>query len=414
MKCLALWIFLFSGMVQAETSFESFLKEALTSAVAHDFEFKKRQKDYEIAQVGLKQKKFEFAPEVSLRSSIDDNDSFSRNSVGVSINIFNGFQDQRALETARLTLREKELQRLVRERKVKFDTAFRVIDWSDLLLRIQVQEDELGLRQGSLDIMKRRFERGMVPEDEFLKMQVDLLNSQVDLQELKQRKTAESRAFKDVIGIDVNRYPVVALPFPAFERFAQPQRRLLDKMAKEASPEIQDNRAKMARASSSWSEAKAAVYAPSLTGRYDYFNSPTSSSPYDYQGRFAIELSAPLFSQWEDQAEQQRAKLRFEKAKFDLAQKTRDVLLEMNQRLDEILTIQTSYKLQKQAVEIAEKFYRQAVKRFRLGVGNSNDMAFDLQRLTRSKTRLSRLKKNFFQAAIQINLSSGKDISDLF
>jgi outer membrane protein len=110
---------------------------------------------------------------------LSDKDDYWMTSMILQWNLFNGFQDQAQYEISKLELKKYEAQQLEISKQIKLEVRQAYDNCKTALQRIEVARNRSQSAKTSFEIIRKKYEQGMIPQIEFLDARTNFTNAEI-------------------------------------------------------------------------------------------------------------------------------------------------------------------------------------------------------------------------------------------
>ena len=166
------------------------LSDAEITALQNREEVKQLSYAIEAAQNGVKLNRGKFLPNVFAVFDygyqgefyrFSEQDDFWMASAILQWNLFNGFQDKRKIQQARLEQKKLETRQLELQNQIKLEVRDAYYGVGVALKNLQSSEDQLRSQQKSFEIVDKKYQQGMALQVEYLDARNSYIRSEIDL-----------------------------------------------------------------------------------------------------------------------------------------------------------------------------------------------------------------------------------------
>ncbi|MCH2448889.1 MAG: TolC family protein [Gracilimonas sp.] len=184
--------------------------ELIEDAVSQNQELNIARLNEQVARSEIREIRGEWMPQVDVSggygysrteasvgfSEFSETDGFQYG-ITARINLFDGFNKNRRTENAQIALKNEELRREDLQLRVRAQISQIYAQYSDALSLIKLEEENLEINKGTVDIALERFELGTISSIELREAQQSLLNAENRLIEAQiVAKTAETELLR--------------------------------------------------------------------------------------------------------------------------------------------------------------------------------------------------------------------------
>lgn len=290
-----------------------------------------------------------------------------------------------------------KIQELVLEQQVTemFYSAFQQ------KMSLQVAQEELQNTQTSYDIIKKKFEAGLVAEEELLQAELNLANSKSQVQNNHVALENALDQFKQLIGIaiedEIDLVAEVTLPEIDVDLQTAIDFGLKNRLElRQRGIDLNISRANLTRASAT-NEFKGTLslsygYIGSEEKFGDLYNSPTQNQ------RVQLSLDIPLFDWGEKESRIKAAEASLQSTQISLDEEKKNIIIGIRQAFRQYQNQLMQVELARKNIKIAQQTYDINLERYRNGDLTSMD-------LNLFQTQLSQKKNDLVNAIIAQKLA---------
>ena len=409
LKFLWAFILLTSNTVFAQ---EKTFLEAIDSIVARDPRLSSAHAQSDFATVNHVSRYTAFLPTVSMLARESKDYSLDSQNTLVSaqanLNLWHFGSDFAALSAAAFgkTVAEANVEQTTLEIEAQALNA--LLDYIQMQEEVSIAKKLLESKDESLKLTEERFQRGLNPEQEVLKAQVDLANAKARLSNLEIEQQTANAQVKSLLGdSEVSpKWPWIeklnsthALEFAQdFEQIGQrPDLRKL-----EAQMFVEQNFSKK-----SWRE----IF-PSLDLSVERQMNHPKGLNRDYDTTAALTLTMPIFEGLSDYRNYREQDTQSIIAQNLLDKATRDVEGQLAGQKINYQQALTTARNRYDVLALSRKLYRQNFERFRSGRADFNTLELDQNRYLESEQLASQGWKNAHKAFGELCLATGRRLKD--
>lgn len=337
------------------------------------------------------------------------NQSYSSQLRG-NVTIFDGFQRERNLESARLGVRAAETTYEQREfdALLSVKTAFyNAVAGQD---RVTVERDRVSRQEEQLQFVRQQIRVGQATRSDTLRTRVDLNSARLALLSAQNEARAAEFALAEAMGVTER-----VRPTPESSLETEPltlDREQLIRIAVDQAPDVRTAAFDVAAAEAGISAARSS-YWPSLSvsGGMDWRNN--TFPPNNGSWSLSFSGSIPVFNGLQresgiDRAQAQATQARAQRRAAELA-----VRSETQNAYDQIETALAGLDLAEESLEAAEEDLRVTQQRFRLGVATTLDVRSAEIALRQAEVDLIRRRFDYQVGIARLESLLGMELSDV-
>lgn len=336
--------------------------------------------------------------------------------LSISQELLRKSQPRVAREKAEVTFRLESLQ-------INQSRRTRVMQTVETYFSILMQQRELEINRQSielvrdaLDLAKRKYDAGLIPEGDVLLLEVEFARSKIDLSSAETQLSTACEQFCDQLNLPVSQ-KLLLTSEPEFrpvkvELESARSRALTQREdAKSAEDNLLQSKLAIRDVKRSWSFSGELSAFYDLEQRGEALNQAISSSLHDYNVNRGVvfTLSYPLLSGGRRSVTVQQAELDLQESELrrDLAR--RSIALDVRQSIRELDEAEVRYQLSLRSLELAERNSDITRKRFETGQVTSRELIEAQLDLKRSRLESLRALISHVLAIARLNMSMGSD-----
>lgn len=328
---------------------------------------------------GQKQLDF-FGNEVITPSSKFDTRNYSL-SAGGSVVLFDGLSNYANISKAKNNLESSEFTLYKLREDIVYSTKLfynAVISSQDL---VAVREDNVKFNEKLLEQIKERNKLGSIPIADVYTQQVSAGNAQLLLIRARNSYETAKNNFLNYLALDIFEDYELIDPYESTtvgnEEYIKKHSNI-ESLVEEALENRKDYKSKLLEvqvAESGITIARSGLF-PTLTGNYGYSTSATSpSSLFDRENySVGVNLSIPIFSNWNTESNMQFAEISHLNLLEDLASLKRQIKIEIKESYLNLIAAKKQLDVTKSNVVAAKENRRVNRERYSLGSGTILDV----------------------------------------
>jgi len=324
----------------------------------------------------------------------------SRLGGSISYNLFNGFRDRHDLAAAQF---DAEVQAYLLEsvaQDLQRDIALTYLDLYEKKAFLQITEDQLALLEQRLADTQSRFEVGLIPKNEVLRITVEKNEA---LQEQRQaradvEKSANQLAFATGTTIDPAR-----LTFTEFG--VLPQKESLEALKKTMLARRSEINTRKKRVALLEETARSERYAlwptADISAGYNRFGDDfflEKDDEYEDETRIQLNLNMNLFDGFQKYERIKQAKLDVEQARLDVAELENRLTTDLQNRLLDLNVAHENLTVAQSAISEAEENVRITEEAFSAGVETATNMLDAILNLSTARFNETTARNNVFRS----------------
>lgn len=368
---LLLGLILWMGQTRAAIAEESrsiTLTQAVEAALTSNLDLQQSQNQISLAKINLRQKKTGFLPEVSFSASgsrtyadgaglTSGNSTQAKLTLGVDLNLFNGFADVTALKVSKLEqlMADHDFDR--NRQTLVFNTISAYMQALISQGLIKVEEENLAAQEIQLQVIDDFYKAGKRPQADLYQQQAEIARSELTLLEAKRTDHDRKLALMQLLGQSPRGdYRVVD---PGTEtmmtRLEQLDMAQLISQALEKRPDLQSRRldtqaaALDVRTAASGYWPKVSLFADLGSSYSNLRESALSTQLFDDQvsGSVGLSLSVPIFDKSRTASAVASARIMEQNSLLQLEKVRQQAELEIRQA-------QETYQSARQSLRVSE------------------------------------------------------------
>ncbi len=373
----SLLIFLFSlNLSASEVSF----REVLNELVARDTKVPRQEARVDSADSRLLSQRLGFLPQITTGyGTTDSSSSFDRTNrlfLAAELNLFRGGTDMSRLSAQSSQVNSDRALREDLILKAEFDSAELLFTYLEALNRRRIFNELMKIKQESLDVIKLRSRRGLVPAPEVLKAEIDWQNARAQFLAAETELERRKNFLQEALGhLNINsKWPMnTDLLKIELKNLEDSKANLSDR------PDLQARQ----------SEIERDRYRLQASKR-DFFPKLDLSYTWQRQGRedfeqnervMMLNLTFPLFDGWKSMAayKDEVANMTASTYQYIESERAARAQLESSQKNLKVL-IQTARERDR-TLELSRRLFEDNFKRYEEGRVTVNDLQVDQNRL---------------------------------
>lgn len=396
------------GIVQARTlSFE----EAIGKIIERDTAipaFVAQKEAFEMQELS---RKLSFLPDLRTGYSQSRAYEFDRRqrelSVSAELNIFRGGQDFSLLKSTQASLRASSYRIEKRQLEIERDGGVLLLAYIETKLRAEIFNELAEINRTSLEVIRERARRGLVPEQEVLKAEIDFQNAKAQslgsIIELEERKAQLS----ELLGHDD-----IVTDWPFMSELREFDKENLSEVLSSLSnrPDLKE----LEQAHLSAQENQRAVkrsFLPSIDFSHTW--SRYGRDSFDDSERTALlSVSFPLFEGWRTRTLSAERRTEVVRTKYELTAQTRKALSELQSSHQNLLRYVETARDRERTLELANRVFESNFRRYQEGRASVNDLQIDQNRLLDSRLLANRGWFEAHQGVLEFCFAQGLRLAD--
>jgi len=427
-------IVLFSLSIQAQTK-QWTLEECVKYAIDNNITIKQTELDSETAAIDKKGAFGNFLPSLNANASHSWNiglnqdittgllrnqtTQFTSAGASVSIDIYNGLQNQNTLRKANLSIVAAKYQLLKMQEDIALNVANAFLQVLFNKENLKVQQEQLSINEQELKRAQELVKAGSVPRGDLLDIKATvalnnqkviaadnaLLISKLSLSQLLQLKDFENFDITDATSAKDENNILSQSPAAIYDK------------AKDSRTELKIARTNLEIAEKNISIAKGG-FQPSLRGFYNFNTRVSYADVPDYESTgkligtkspmpffdqfsnnkgqsFGAQLSIPIFNGFAAKNNVERSKVNFEKSKIAVEQQEQDLQRNVFTAFTDANGALKSYESSLVALEARQEAYNYAKEKYSVGMMNSFDFNQSQTLLSNAQSEVLRSKYDY-------------------
>lgn len=337
------------------------------------------------------------------------NQSYSSQLRG-SLTLFDGFQRERNLESARLGVEVAETSYEQRrfDALLSVKTAFyNAVAGQD---RVAVERDRVARQEEQLQFVRQQIRLGQATRSDTLRTRVDLNSARLALLSAENEARGAEFALAEAMGVTERVRPT---PESTLETAPlQLDREELIRIAVDQAPDVRTASLEVAAADAGVSAARSS-YWPSLSvsGGMDWRNN--TFPPNNGSWSLAFSGSLPVFNGLQRETGVDRAQAQVSQARAQRRAAELAVRSETQNAYDQIETALAGLELAEESLEAAEEDLRVTRQRFRLGVATTLDLRSAEIALRQAEVDLIRRRFDYQVGIARLESLLGMELADV-
>lgn len=370
------------------------LKQTVITALKYSQSLRLTKDQVFSQEIEVRQKKDNFLPEVNVDGSVGysheqgaigsarDYGSLSAE-VSASVNLFNGFGDQAALDQASLTLlaQQKTLSR--QQQTLVYDTVSAYLETVKNLEQIQVAQQALEDNQRQLADIEAYYRVGRRPVTDVYKQKAETARARSELLAAQRDYQVSKLTLMKVLGVvTTTQFEVVMPEHAALNDVPPTDIAVLIRQAMKQRPDVLAKEQEQRAAEAQQRVARAGAY-PTLdlvvgvgTG-YDSRGDSAFGSQMDEDnlyGNAGLNLSIPIFDRNITRNAVSQASISRHSVDLELEQLQRQVEVEIGQSVQEYLTASDQVEVASAQLAYAQEALNSTEQRYRVGAATLTEL----------------------------------------
>ena len=414
------------GNAMAPSSEDSLsLEQCLEIAVSNSYQIAIAEGNVTKAEIGVKDAKSGFLPELRLLGGYNLTDTFNRLewspnhyslSLVASISPFNGGRNFINTAKSRESLSSAQQSRRLAEINLVLDVMAKYYSLLEASEILELRIESLAQKRTHLEFARAQFDLGLVPRSDVLKAEVAVVAGGVDSLEADGNVGIAQAELNDVMGIGLD-HPIRVKPVEVVREDPPSSQECLDEAFKNR-PELLQQKSNLAIGKHNVNLAQVERW-PKLTlvGSYDAYvdrflfddlpiNRPNWEDNTDW--RVGIGLSFPIFDGGVTRRAVQAARIDLEESELDYLDWEKQVNLEVKSAHLNLGTALRIIDLTEKEVESAQESYDAALGRYKTGVAPITEVIDAAVALSNSKVSSTRAVYDYLLARAQLSKAMGQ------
>ncbi len=280
-------------------------------------------------------------------------------------------------------------------------------DVSNLIFKCHFENERLNwslktldLRKSLVTVAKKRFRRGTLPESEVIKLEIDLQNTESQMQSLKLR----AQNCQDELSYWMNRDELNLKPdLKVITRILESNQLKGDI---EEHPLVMASQSQLDQSEfknySQWGS-----WLPELN--LNYQESPQFAGQV-YNRQWLLSLRWTIFNSGQRFLNQQKSSVELENARLQLMSTKKRVETDLNKSLQSLKDASVQFNISKTRTKNARKLSQSSIQRFRLGAISANEITLDQNRYIQANFQKIDDQESLIRLWINFNFSNGRSL----
>lgn len=354
---------------------------------------------------------------------VDRTDNSTNASISLSQTVFNGFRLTNLYKQSQLNLETSKLEL----NRIKDDISLNVVN---AYLNVLFNIENLEIAQAQYDFSKKQLDQVRELVDAGVQPQANVYDAEATLSSDLQNVTVAENNYELAL---LSLSQLLQLPYEGFEveviELDNPSSEL---MYKNASPIVSyalDNRYEIKVAqknienSALNTEVSKSGYLPTVSFNYAFGSNVFFTNLIDTEDsffnqlnnqkghRFSLNVSVPIFSQFQNKTSVARAKIQEENAQLNLKQAKLDVEANVQRAFADAKAALRAYEAAKSSLESQEIAFQNSQERYDIGAMNAFDLEQSRLRLVNAESSLINAKYDFIFKTKVLDFYLGKPIT---
>ncbi len=354
---------------------------------------------------------------------VDRTDNSTNASISLSQTVFNGFRLTNLYKQSQLNLETSKLEL----NRIKDDISLNVVN---AYLNVLFNIENLEIAQAQYDFSKKQLDQVRELVDAGVQPQANVYDAEATLSSDLQNVTVAENNYELAL---LSLSQLLQLPYEGFEveviELDNPSSEL---MYKNASPIVSyalDNRYEIKVAqknienSALNTEVSKSGYLPTVSFNYAFGSNVFFTNLVDTEDsffnqlnnqkghRFSLNVSIPIFSQFQNKTSVARAKIQEENAQLNLKQAKLDVEANVQRAFADAKAALRAYEAAKSSLESQEIAFQNSQERYDIGAMNAFDLEQSRLRLVNAESSLINAKYDFIFKTKVLDFYLGKPIT---
>jgi outer membrane protein TolC len=401
------------------------LEECLSIALANSFQIAISEGNVEKAEIGVKDAKAAFLPELRLLGGYYIGDTYSSPgwnpdyyslSLAASVTPFNGGKNFINTAKSRESLSSARQSRLLAETDLILEVMARYYGLLEASEILELRKESLDQKKTHLEFARAQYDLGLVPKSDVLKAEVAVLSGEVDLVEADGNLGIARTGLNDAMGIGLeNSFSIEPVdvdredPPGTQECLEEAFRNRPEILRQKSSVTIGEYNVKLARVDV-WPKLTVVGSYNAYVDRFVFDGLPLDKTNWDDNSdwRVGIGLSFPLFDGGITRRAVQSARIDLEQAELDYLDLERQVNLEVKSAHLGLVTALKTIDVTEKEVESAQESYDAALGRYETGVAPITEVIDAAVALSESKVGSTRAVYTYLQARADLKQAMGR------
>lgn len=354
---------------------------------------------------------------------VDRTDNSTNASISLSQTVFNGFRLTNLYKQSQLNLETSKLEL----NRIKDDISLNVVN---AYLNVLFNIENLEIAQAQYDFSKKQLDQVRELVDAGVQPQANVYDAEATLSSDLQNVTVAENNYELAL---LSLSQLLQLPYEGFEveviELDNPSSEL---MYKNASPIVSyalDNRYEIKVAqknienSALNTEVSKSGYLPTVSFNYAFGSNVFFTNLIDTEDsffnqlnnqkghRFSLNVSVPIFSQFQNKTNVAKAKIQEENAQLNLKQAKLDVEANVQRAFADAKAALRAYEAAKSSLESQEIAFQNSQERYDIGAMNAFDLEQSRLRLVNAESSLINAKYDFIFKTKVLDFYLGKPIT---
>ncbi|SHK01591.1 outer membrane protein [Desulfatibacillum alkenivorans DSM 16219] len=395
------------------------LEKAVALALEHNQDLRMAQNSVKSAEITVKQDKDDFLPSLSASTSwsasadradsTEDSTFQSLNAaLSSSLNLFNGYGDQAALEKSRYSLSAEENTRNRTMQSVIYSTMAAFFQAYTAREKIKVAANNLEDNARQLDEIQAFYDAGSKPVTDLYQQKAQTSSAQLDLLTAQRDYSVNKIQLMEAIGMPASASFEIAAP--ALRQDLLPAGVTTEGALNQAlaqRPDIQSQNETISAAQASIKENKAG-FLPSLDLTGEVGTNYSSGGDLGFEDQFwdqsmdarvGLSLSIPIFDRNITRNNVAKARISLNNAELELEKIKRQVEVEIGQAVADYQTAEKKVQVTRDQLEYATQALDSSSQRYTVG-------ASTLTELTQARTTFVEAQYDQIEAEVNLRIQA--------
>jgi outer membrane protein len=401
------------------------LEQCLEIAVSNSYRIAIAEGNVIKAEIGVKDAKSGFLPELRLLGGYNLTDTFNRLewnsnyyslSLVASISPFNGGRNFISTAKSRESLSSAEQSRRLAEMNLVLDVMAKYYSLLEASEILELKIESLAQKRTHFEFARAQFDLGLVPRSDVLKAEVAVVAGEVDSLEADGNLGIAHAELNDVMGIGLD-HPITVKAVKVTREDPPSPQECLDEAFKNR-PELLQQKSSLAIGKHNVKLAQVERW-PKLTlvGSYNAYvdrflfdGLPVNRTNWgdNTDWRVGIGLSFPIFDGGLTRRAVQAARINLQESELDYLDWEKRVNLEVKSAHLSLVTALRIIDLTEKEVESAQESYDAALGRYKTGVAPITEVIDAAVALSNSKVSSTRAIYDYLLARAQLSQAMGQ------
>jgi outer membrane protein TolC len=326
-------------------------------------------------------------------------------------------QEEVALRQAELGLTNARLSFQSRQFSLEYDVTNGYYGLVRSLRQLDIEEQQRNQSKASLDLAQRKFEIGLIPEVQALRLQVAQLEAEASYAQAQTNIERRRDQLRVLLGLDLNA-PLEVVDQVEYEKFPVSMERALAAALRQRTDlreaEIREQINRLELQSTRRQNGPTATFNASLglNGRGPEIGDVSGNLERNLWG-LNIEVRMPVVDGGTRRAALRQAQIALEQSRLSRELRNQQVMREVREAVRNLKEAQRQIELRRAALKVAERTYAVEQARFEQGMTDSQNLLIAQTDLTRSRTNALAAVIDYQLQLQQLRLATMADLTQL-